>query len=334
MKYKPPVWLPGGHAQTIWGALFSRSRQGNEKGLFRERWILPDGDFVDVDRQMASTPCRPLLVLFHGLEGSSKSHYAQAFAEWAGEKDVNFALPHFRGCSGEMNLASRAYHSGDHAEIDDLLSRFRIEHQSQGGSTLIAAGVSLGGNALMRWAAEQGECASQKADAVASICAPLDLMQSGMEIGKGFNRHVYTRMFLRSMKPKALAKLAQHPGLFDEQALRSAKDLYEFDGIFTAPLHGFKNTDDYWLRASAKPLMRDVRLPALALNALNDPFVPAHSLPQPQDVSDSVTLWHTMAGGHVGYPKGRFPGHVRAMPEAVGAWLMNAAGHPLANANI
>lgn len=268
-----------------------------------------------------------MVVLFHGLEGSSDSHYAQAFADWAAAHDLHFALPHFRGCSGELNHAPRAYHSGDHAEIDWILQSMREQHRLQGGQTLVAAGVSLGGNALMRWAAEHGSAALQSADAIASICSPLDLVESGHAIGRGLNRQIYTRMFLRSMKPKALAKWDQHPGLFDRQRLMAARDLYEFDNVFTAPLHGFKDTHDYWTRASAKPLMHHIRLPALALNARNDPFVPAHSLPQQADVSETVTLWQPEQGGHVGFAQGRWPSHVRALPNAVGAWLMQAAGH-------
>jgi predicted alpha/beta-fold hydrolase len=133
---------------------------------------------------------------------------------------------------------------------------------------------------------------------------------------------VYTTMFLRSMKPKALAKLAQHPGLFDREALLAARDLYEFDNIFTAPLHGFRDTEDYWSRASAKPVLHRIRIPALVLNACNDPFVPAASLPGPGTVGEHVTLWQPREGGHVGFPGGRFPGDVRAMPQAVGAWLL------------
>jgi len=324
MNYRAPQWLPGGHAQTIWPALYARRRWGQALPLQRERWLTPDGDFVDVDKQHASHASRPLVVLFHGLEGSSQSHYAQAFADWAAQHDVNLALPHFRGCSGELNHAPRAYHSGDHQEVDWLLQRLRHEHQQRGGQHLVAAGVSLGGNALMRWAAEHGLQAKLKADAVASVCSPLDLAQSGQAIGQGFNRQVYTRIFLRTMKPKALAKLAQHPGLFDRQRLMAARDLYEFDNVFTAPLHGFQSTDDYWARASAKPLMKNIAIPALALNALNDPFVPAQSLPQPSDVSASVTLWQPAHGGHVGFAQGGWPGHVRGLPDAVGSWLLQA----------
>jgi len=329
MEFKTPVWLPGGHAQTIWPALFSRRNFSPVSVKYRERWTTPDGDFIDVDLQNASSPDRPLMVLFHGLEGSSSSHYAVAFADWAAENDLNYALPHFRGCSGELNHAPRAYHSGDHQEIDWILRKLRQKHQQEGGQTLVAAGVSLGGNALMRWAAEHGHRSLQTADAIASICSPLDLTQSGKAIGQGLNRQIYTRMFLRSMKPRAMAKLAQYPRLFDAKKLLAARDLYEFDNVFTAPLHGFKNTDDYWLKASAKPLMKNIQLPALALNAQNDPFVPAHSLPQQQDVSSSVTLWHPRHGGHVGFAQGPWPGHVRGLPDAVGGWLIAAAGKPV-----
>jgi len=321
-----PSWLPGGHAQTIWPALFARRHFGPILSKKRERWTTPDGDFIDVDLQSASSPRQPLMVLFHGLEGSSNSHYAVAFADWAAEHDVNFALPHFRGCGGELNAGPRAYHSGDHQEIDWILKKLRAQHQQQGGQTMVVSGVSLGGNALMRWAAEQGQLALRTADAVASICSPLDLTQSGRAMGRGLNRHIYTRMFLNTMKPKAMAKWAQHPGLFDAKKLHAARDLYEFDNVFTAPLHGFKNTDDYWLRASAKPLMKHIHVPALALNAQNDPFVPAHSLPQAQDISSSVTLWQPQHGGHVGFAQGPWPGHVRGLPDAVGGWLLSAAG--------
>jgi len=172
----------------------------------------------------------------------------------------------------------------------------------------------------MRWAGEHGAQAALSADAVASICSPLDLTASGKAIGRGFNRQVYTRMFLRTMKPKALAKLAQHPGLFDRQKLLAARDLYEFDNVFTSPLHGFRNTDDYWRRASAKAVMASVGIPALALNACNDPFVPASSLPTQADVSSHVTLWQPRHGGHVGLRKGACPDMCVAcpMPSAAG----------------
>ena len=292
----------------------------------RERWDTPDGDFVDVDFLVASAePAaqgKPLLVLFHGLEGSSRSHYAEAFADWCARQGIAFVVPHFRGCSGELNQGPRAYHSGDFEEIDWILRRLRARHTAQGGGPLLAVGVSLGGNALMRWAGEMGEAARVTADAVAAVSSPIDLAAGGHAIGRGFNRLVYTRMFLNTMKPKALKKLAQHPGLFDRAALLAARDLYEFDKHFTAPLHGFRSTEDYWARASAKPHLASIRIPALVVNALNDPFVPASSLPKRHEVGPHVTLWQPAHGGHVGFTHGRLPGHVQTLPDAVGRWLL------------
>ena len=166
---------------------------------------------------------------------------------------------------------------------------------------------------------------ASRSEALASVCAPLDLRAGGLAIGRGFGRLVYTPMFLRSMKPKALAKLAQHPGLFDREALLAARDLYAFDNLFTAPLHGFRDTEDYYARASAKPHLHRIRVPALVLNARNDPFVPATSLPAPHEVGARVTLWQPAQGGHVGFPRGRPPGDVRWMPEAVADWLLERA---------
>ena len=263
-------------------------------------------------------------MLFHGLEGSSASHYAQAFAHWARARQWRLVVPHFRGCSGELNRAPRAYHSGDHEEIGWMLERARAA--TPAAARRVAVGISLGGNALLRWAQEAGASATRSADAVAAVCSPIDLAACGQAMERGFNRWVYTRMFLNSMKPRALAKLAQHPGLFDRERLLAARTLYEFDNVFTAPLHGFRNTEDYWARASAKPHLHRLRLPALLINARNDPFVPQASLPAPGSVAAPVMLWQPAHGGHVGFPSGRFPGHVLGLPEAVMGWALPQLG--------
>jgi uncharacterized protein len=324
MKYIAPRWLPGGNLQTIWPALYSRRVMGSPPQYRRERWTTPDADFIDVDwltspasSTITASPEQPLLVMFHGLEGSSRSHYAEAFADYARQNGMAFAVPHFRGCGGELNLGPRAYHSGDFEEIAWVLARMRAQHSGP----VIVVGISLGGNALLRWAQEMGASAAQVVSGIAAVCSPIDLAAGGMAIGRGFNRLVYTRMFMNSMKPKALLKLAQHPGLFDRQALLNARDLYDFDNVFTAPLHGFKNTDDYWSRGSAKPHLHQIRIPALVVNTLNDPFVPAACLPKPSNDGKYVTLWQPANGGHVGFPQGSFPAHVHAMPDIVGGWL-------------
>lgn len=335
MQYRAPRWLAGhgpvgGNVQTIWPALYSKVHPDHGSlavAYTRERWPTPDGDFIDLDFRRArrrampahvAVDQRPLLVLFHGLEGSSQSHYARAFAHWAHAHDWDYVVPHFRGCSGELNLAPRAYHSGDHVEIDWILRKLGMTH----AGPLLVVGISMGGNALLRWAQEAGAQAGAVVKAVVAVSSPVDLAAAGRSIGRGFNRVVYTRMFLDSMKPKALAKLKQYPKLFNEDALRAARDLYEYDNVFTAPLHGFANTEDYWMRCSAKPGLKAMReVPTLVLNARNDPFIPASSLPTRGEVGPAVTLWQPHEGGHVGFPAGRFPGHVADLPEAVGRWL-------------
>jgi predicted alpha/beta-fold hydrolase len=329
-SYRAPAWLGGsgplgGHLQTIWPALFARSHRGARPAYRRERWNTPDGDFIDLDwlaRDDASTEQRPLLVLFHGLEGSSSSPYALAFANWARGNGWNYVVPHFRGCSGEINLAPRAYHSGDFEEIDWILKRLRSGHHGP----MVAVGISLGGNALLRWAEEAGESASQQVSALAAVSSPLNLMAGGGAICSGFNRISYNRMFLKTMMPKAMKKIAQHPKLFDIERLRASRDLREFDNVFTAPLHGFRDVDDYWTRGSSKPHLARIRVPALVLNARNDPFMPASALPKPGEVGDHVTLWQPAYGGHVGFPRGRWPGHVLTLPEQVMGWLGAFAG--------
>jgi predicted alpha/beta-fold hydrolase len=325
--YRAPRWLPGGNLQTIWAALASRRHGAVAPAYQRERWDTPDGDFIDVDvavpppNRPSATPFKASLatppgwlVLFHGLEGTSRSHYALAFADEAARRGLAFAVPHFRGCSGELNRAPRAYHSGDFEEIGWILQRLR----ARAGAPLWAVGVSLGGNALLRWAQEAGQSAAWTVRGIAAVSAPLDLTACGIAIGQGFNRQVYTRMFLRTMKPKALRKLAQHPGLFDRERLLAAQTLHDFDDTFTAPLHGFAGVQDYWRRASAKPHLHRIRVPAIVLNATNDPFVPGRSLPDAAQLGEApVRLWQPPHGGHVGFPAGRFPGHVLDLPRAI-----------------
>ncbi len=328
-SYRAPAWLPGGNLQTIWGARVSRRHPAGGAPVaqfLRERWATPDGDFIDVDHLAQEPAARPStsapqrhLVMFHGLEGTSTSHYGMGFAAVAQARGWAFSVPHFRGCSGELNRAPRAYHSGDFEEVGWILQRLR----ERSSAPLLVAGISLGGNALLRWAQEAGDSAAATASAVAAISSPIDLAAAGAAIDRGFNRQVYARMFLSSMKPKALAKWAQHPGLFDREKVRAARSIFEFDNAFTAPLHGFKDTPDYWARASARPHLQRLRVPALLVHARNDPFVPIGSIPAPHSpgLGVATTLWQPAHGGHVGFPQGPFPGRVLAMPEAVAGWL-------------
>lgn len=298
MPYRAPRWLPGGHLQTIYPATCIAKPPVAYR---RERWTSADGDFVDLDF-VDGQPGRPLVVLFHGLEGSSDSHYARALMAALAARGWSGVVPHFRGCSGEPNLAPRFYHSGDAAEVEWIVRSLRARHDG----VFYAAGVSLGGNALLRWLGESGHGASI-VDAACAVSAPLDLARGGAALSSGFNM-IYTRMFLQTLKPKCLAKLDQFPGLFDRAALLAARDLYAFDNVVTAPLHGYRDTDDYWHRASARHVLDAITVPTLVLNARNDPFLPGMYLPA--TASAAVTLEYPATGGHVGFPTGPFPGRI------------------------
>jgi predicted alpha/beta-fold hydrolase len=313
ISYSAPRWLPGGHLQTIYPAkCIARPRVA----FRRERWSAPDGDFVDIDF-IDGTSGQPFLVLFHGLEGSSDSHYARALMAHIAALGWSGAVPHFRGCSGELNHAPRFYHSGDAQEVDWIMRRLAMYSRQRQASKFYAAGASLGGNALLRWLGEsQHEAAI--VDAACAVSAPLDLAGGGNALSRGFNM-VYTRSFLQTLKPKCLQKLQQFPGLFDRDAMLRARNLYEFDNIVTAPLHGYRDTDDYWDRASAKHVLPDIRVPTLVLNAQNDPFLPAPLLPR--SAAACVTLEYPLEGGHVGFAAGSPPGSIGWLPQRLTRFL-------------
>lgn len=311
MHYPAPRWLPNGHLQTIYPAICIPRPA---VAFRRERWDTPDGDFIDVDF-VDGQPGQPFVVLFHGLEGSSGSHYARALMAAVAARGWSGAVPHFRGCSGEPNRAPRFYHSGDAAEIDWIVRKLHGRRSGNGSGNgsgkFYVAGVSLGGNALLRWLGESQHQADF-VDAACSVSAPLDLAQGGIALSRGFNL-VYTRMFLQTLKPKCEAKLKQFPGLFDLEALRAARDLYAFDNVVTAPLHGYRDTDDYWDRASARHVLGDITVPTLVLNALNDPFLPGRHLPR--QAAACVQLDYPEHGGHVGFAVGGVPGRLDWLPQ-------------------
>ena len=308
-QYVAPGWLPGGHLQTIVPARLVPLPRVTYR---RERWDTPDGDFIDVDLALPepAPATSPLLVLFHGLEGDSQSHYSRSLMRDAADRGWRGLVVHFRGCSGEPNRLPRAYHSGDSEEGDWVLRRV---HGRWAQAPLYAVGISLGGNMLAKWLGERAEDA-QFVTAAASVGSPLDLAAGGAALARGFNR-VYTKMFLATLKPKALAKAQRFTGVVHVDRLRASRNLYEFDNEYTAPVHGFRNTDDYWNRASGKPWLHGVRVPHLVLNALNDPFVPAASLPRADQVSSYVRLEQPAGGGHIGFARGALPGRLDFLPQ-------------------
>jgi uncharacterized protein len=306
VDYHPPWWLPGGHLQTIYPYFALRSRPPRYR---RERVETADGDFVDFD-WLDGAPDAPLLVLFHGLEGCSRSHYASAVMNAAAARGWRGVVAHFRGCSGEPNRLPRAYHSGDADEIDWMLRVAR----SRASGKLFAVGVSLGGNALLKWLAREGAAAAAVLDAAAAVSAPMDLMAAGDRLGRGFNR-IYGLNFLRSLKRKSLDKLRRFPAIADRRRIAGAWTLRRFDDAFTAPVHGFRNVEDYWTRASSKPELDRIRLATLIVHARNDPFLPGHHLPAANQLPDAIECEFTAGGGHVGFAGGPFPGNLNWLPQ-------------------
>lgn len=320
--YRAPRWLRNAHAQTLYAALVAPVPR---PPLRRELWDTPDGDVVALDWLAApegkSAAPVPLLALFHGLEGGAGSHYARALMAEVQARGWRGAVLHFRGCGGLDNRLRRAYHSGDSAEIDWMLRR--LARLQGGAGPLYALGISLGGNALLKWLGEQGRQARAVVRAAAAVSAPVDLLAAGDALGRGFNR-IYTRNFLLTLKRKTRRKAARHPDICDPRLLNAALTLRDFDNAVTAPLHGYRDTDDYWTRASSKPWLGRIAVPTLMLNARDDPFLPAAALPRPDQVSPCVTLDFPEQGGHVGFVTGAFPGSVGWMPRRVLGFF---AGH-------
>ena len=289
--YAAPWWLPGGHLQTIYAALLPAPRIAWR----RERWETPDGDFIDLDWAGGDeNPGGRLIALFHGLEGSSRSPYARAIAARALALGWRCVVPHFRGCSGELNRLPRAYHSGDSAEIGWILRRLEARH---------AVGISLGGNALLKLLGEQGT--ALPLEKAIAISAPLDLAAAGRALDAGLSREIYTRIFLGTLKKKTFEKLRRQSITVDARRLEKARTFWEFDDTVTAPLHGFLGADDYWARSSSGPWLKHIRVPTLVLNARNDPFMPESALDAIKDsgeVPANVVLEFPRSGGHAGFP--------------------------------
>ena len=303
--YSAPFWLLGGHLQTIHAATLASTPEVSYR---RERWELPDGDFVDVDWVDPSNaeqnspadlpPNLPIVVLFHGLEGNSQSGYAKALMASVKAKGWRGVVIHFRGCSGEPNRLPRVYYAGDTPEIQLLLSRVR-EHAPQ--APIYATGVSLGANALLKWLGESGEKAKSIINKAVAISAPMDLATSATALDTGLNRILYTPRFVDSMRPKALAMSERFPGLLNVDKVKTAKTIHDIDNAVTAVLYGAKDADDYYAKNASKPWLNQIRLPTLILNAKNDPFIPAETLPTATEVSEFVTLEYPETGGHVGF---------------------------------
>jgi len=282
----------------MWGPLFRRIRLS----LRRERVETSDGDFVDLDWADGAPPDAPLVLVLHGLEGSSTSHYVRGLLAGAQARGWRGVTLNFRSCSGELNRLPRFYHSGDTGDLDAIV---RLLAAREPGLRLAVVGVSLGGNVLLKWLGELGVDAPAVVKAGAGISVPFDLTPCAHALDRGFAKVVYTANFMRTMRRKVVEKARVYPGFVDLGAARRARSFAAYDDVVTARLSGFADAEDYWRRASCRPYLVRVARPVLVINAADDPFVPPEALPKPAELSPHVRLVVTERGGHVGFLRGR-----------------------------
>ncbi len=283
-------WLPGPHLPTIWASEF---RAVNSVNLEFERLELPDGDFVD----LATTPNKlaPAVIVLHGLEGSHQSSYARAILAALHGAGFWGVLLHFRGCSGEPNRLARTYHSGDTADLAYVVQWLEAR---TGVAPFAAIGYSLGGNVLLKWLAEEN--ASARLETAVAVSVPFDLAACADRLNEGFSR-IYQRRLVKSMQDKYLLKFKTQASPLGRLDVRQLKTFWDYDDQVTAPLHGFRDVHDYYGRSSSRQYLSDITIPTLILHARDDPFVPAHAIPEATELGAHTALELVAHGGHVGF---------------------------------
>jgi len=300
--YSPAWWIPGGHLQTLWGKLFRRQTPAP---TILERWDTPDGDFLDMYRLRAQ-PGQPRILLLHGLEGTIRSHYAQGLLNEAARRGWGADLLVFRSCGSEPNRTRRFYHSGETGDAAFALARIAHEFPT---SDLAMAGVSLGGNVLLKLLGEMGSDLPDRLRAAAAVSVPFDLARSSTRINRGFSRF-YQRFFMSSLRRKASEKAQRFPDLASQDKIAALRTLEDFDNLITGPLHGFRDAHDYYRRSSSLPYLTGIRLDTLLLSAVDDPMLPREVLDDVRDAAGQNPALHlefVETGGHAGFIAGRWP---------------------------
>lgn len=315
-QFRPAWWLPGRHLQTLWSRIL---RRGPTVAMRRETWTTPDGDDLALD-WVDGPEGAPILLALHGLEGCSRSLYIQGLLHRAKERGWRGIALNFRSCAAPsfartghanrgpwsrrryvMNRGRRLYHSGETEDLDWVVHRL-IEREPC--VTLLLAGVSLGGNVLLKWLGERGEGAPAAVRAAAAISVPYDLAAASRHLESRSGRR-YVHYFLRTLKEKSLRFAERHPGVVDVEAVRRARTFREVDDAAVAPIHGFADAADYYACSSSIDYLDRIRVPALLLSAADDPFLPSSVLPEVERrASDAVVCEFTARGGHAGFVDG------------------------------
>lgn len=292
-SYRPPWWMCGGHMQTIIPALFRKAPRVTDR---QERLELADGDFLDLEWGGESR--ERLAILCHGLEADAGAAYIQSMAQALVNDGWAVLAWNYRGCSGEMNRLPRFYHSGASEDLSEVIAHALAVHPAQ---KIDLVGFSLGGNMILKFLGERGDVPVRVHRAV-TFSVPCDLACSSVTLESFWNRSVYMRRFIRSLAGKVHSKHAMFPEHFDLSQLDGARTFRDFDDRFTAPLHGFRDAEDYWKRSSSRQFLGAITVPSLLVNAANDPFLGPGCYPRPEaEASSCFHLEVPASGGHVGF---------------------------------
>jgi len=290
-RYSPPRLFTNGHFQTI----FSNVRRVPSVNYRRERLITSDNDFLDIDSSIIGSDRTAIISC--GLEGNSSRAYVFGMARALNRNGWNAVVWNFRGCSGEPNKKLRSYHCGDTEDLNAVL-QFVIKEANSRKIAMI--GFSAGGSMLMKFLGEQGIAIAPYVSAAVGISVPCDLLGAVMKMGMRSNR-IYSMRFLRMLRGKLRLKRQLFPGSIPNH-IKKVKSLIDFDSVYTAPAHGFKDAYDYYHKSSCLPYLSNIKIPSLVLNALDDPLLSRSCFPFSQaESTPQLYLEAPPHGGHVGF---------------------------------
>jgi len=301
-EYRPAWWIPGRHLRTLWRKFIPRHLALPTR---MERWDTADGDFLDLQR-LDGAAAAPRLLVLHGLEGGPQSHYARALLAEAMGRGWAADVLVFRSCGSEPNRALRSYHSGETSDLAFVVEQLT---STEPGRPLILAGVSLGGNVLLKWLGERQQAVPRAVKGAAALSVPFDLARGSRYLQRGFSR-VYQAYFLRSLKRKALEKIRRFPRDIDATRVPGIRTIYDFDDEITGPVHGFQDAEDYYSRSSSIRWLPRIAVPTLLLSARDDPFLPVAVLDEVRSIAaknPALEVEFVERGGHVGFVSGAVP---------------------------
>jgi len=303
IPFKPAFGLKSRHAQTLFSTFFRKLPQAK---MEMEHFELPDGDFLECfwDEKPKTETKTPIVTLFHGLEGSYKSPYIQGMMSALKKAGFSTVIMHFRGCSGKENRLPRSYHSGETGDAKAWIEHLQKQYPD---APLFAVGYSLGGNMLLKLVSEWRDSSPLKASV--SVSAPMQLNICADQMNKGFSK-IYQAHLVKHLNASLLKKYQEHPMQsllsFEEKEIKNIKTFWDFDGVYTAPIHGFSSASDYYKRSSSKQYLKDIRQKTLIIHSLDDPFMTPDVIAKEDEISESVTMEIYPHGGHVGFISGSF----------------------------